>query len=542
MKSKACFFLMLLFALCSAGMEWSFITNGPSPIETKPVIIGSTAVTASLDGTVYGVNVGDGRLIWSYASGSPVEADPVIAGSNIVFGNADGHIVALNPSNGESAWKFNTGRVYGLLGSKTVLYATTLGNILALDASTGTPLWNFSTYSNESSRTATAPGSSNTAIFVGANDKLISLDASSGAQLWNTTIGRVWKGSPLYSLTTNTVYIGTTDNSLYALDASTGKVKWTFTTDGWITSTPLFYNNILYFGSNDMSMYAVNALTGALLWKFKTEEAIQSQPSYYGQNIIFGSNDHNLYALNMNSGEEIWSFEAGDWAGSPVSYQNRVLFGSRDGSLYDISVITMCSIDKPSSGAVAGNIPLQISGRAYAEDGVKKVQLQLNKGGWGDAIGTEEWNYSYDPSTLPNGAVEIDCRITDNAGSMESAPYTYITIVKDSSKLASMTVNCPTSVDAGKKFTVNVSDEDGNPLSDIEATLDGATKFKGDNGTVEVEIDKGGSHTLSISRDGYETAKITITAKETGITTTMIAVLVLIFAAAVYFFMRERHR
>jgi len=539
MRSKIGLFFVCLIAVCSAGMEWSFITHGPA--STKPVVIGSTVVTASLDGNVYGVNIGDGKFLWSYTRGSPVEVDPVLAGGSVVFGDMKGHIVALNPSTGESIWRYDTGRVYGLLGSPTILYATTLDEVIALDTSDGKQIWNFSISSNDSSRTATAPATSTPEIFVGANDELIALDALSGAPLWRTPIGRVWKGGPFYAM--DTVYIGTTDNTLYAIDSKTGVIKWTFNTGAWITSTPFFYNNVVYFGSNDMNMYAVSTLNGNLLWKFRTGEAVQSQPTYYKQNLLFGSNDHKLYSLNMDSGKEAWSFEAGDWVGSPVFYHDHAFFGSRDGKLYDVSVTTLCSIDAPTPGLVIGNMPFQITGRAYAESGVKEVQIQINRAGvWADAVGTTQWNYSFDPAaaSLPDGAVEIDCRIMDEAGNWESAPYTSVSVVKDSAKLAKMTVSYPTEVDAGKKFEITVSGEDGQPLSDVEATVDGA-KFKGD-GTIEVVIDASGPHTLIVSRDGYETAEVGITVKETGITATMLGVLVLFLAAVAYFFMKERSK
>lgn len=536
MRSKIGLFFILLIALCSAGQKWSFMTD--DAISTKPVVAGSTVITASLDGNVYCADILDGSLLWRYIGGSPIEADPVLAGGNVVFGNTKGHVIALNQETGESTWRYDTGRVYGLFGSPTILYVTTLDKVIALDSSTGALVWDFDISSEEASRTVTAPASSNTEIFVGANREIIALDALSGDLLWRTKIGRVWKGNPCYG--TDAVYIGATDNSLYALDARTGVIKWTFTTDAWVMSTPFFYDNVVYFGSNDRNVYAINALNGELIWKFETGEAVQSNPAYYRRNLLVGGNDHKLYSLNMDSGKEIWSFEAGDWVCSPVFYHDHVFFGSRDGRLYDVSVTTMCSIDMPSPGIIIGNVPFQIEGRAYAENGVKKVQIQISSMGWEDAVGAAEWSYSFDPAYLPDGAVEIECRITDETGKMESAPYTSVVVLKSSAKLEKMTVWCPTEVDVGKKFEINVTGEGGEPLSDVTATVDGR-EFKGD-GTVELRMDKGGPHLLRVSRVGYETAEITVTGKETGITIILLIGLVLVLVVIGAFFVIKKRK
>ena len=57
---------------------------------------------------------------------------------------------------------------------------------------------------------------------------------------------------------------------LYALNASTGALLWSYNTEGQARSSPAVANGVVYVGSLDNNVYALNASTGALLWKYTT--------------------------------------------------------------------------------------------------------------------------------------------------------------------------------------------------------------------------------------------------------------------------------
>jgi len=59
------------------------------------------------------------------------------------------------------------------------------------------------------------------------------------------------------------VYIGSGDDKVYALDATSGTKLWTFTTGGAVTSSPAVANGAVYVGSNDGKVYAFDLAGGA---------------------------------------------------------------------------------------------------------------------------------------------------------------------------------------------------------------------------------------------------------------------------------------
>ena len=79
-----------------------------------------------------------------------------------------------------------------------------------------------------------------------------------------------WKyktGGPIHVspvIVDGTVYVGSTDGVLYALDAKQWGVKWTFRTGDAIRYAAAVWNNHVYFSSRDNYVYALDAKTGEL--------------------------------------------------------------------------------------------------------------------------------------------------------------------------------------------------------------------------------------------------------------------------------------
>ena len=54
------------------------------------------------------------------------------------------------------------------------------------------------------------------------------------------------------------VYVGSYDHKVYALDAATGRPRWTYTTGDLVTS-PTVAGGTVYVGSADHKVYALAA-------------------------------------------------------------------------------------------------------------------------------------------------------------------------------------------------------------------------------------------------------------------------------------------
>ena len=131
-----------------------------------------------------------------------------------------------------------------------------------------------------------------------------------GAYLWSYQTGYAVVSSP--TVVNGVVYIGSEDNSIYALDASSGDLVWKYTTGDQITlSSPAYADGEVYIGSNDGNIYALDATNGGLIWKYTTGGYVVGSPAIQDGVLYIGSYDHNIYALNTQNGELIWKYTTG---------------------------------------------------------------------------------------------------------------------------------------------------------------------------------------------------------------------------------------
>jgi eukaryotic-like serine/threonine-protein kinase len=133
-----------------------------------------------------------------------------------------------------------------------------------------------------------------------------------------------WFSSPTVS--SETVYCGSDDGYLYALNALTGELKWKLKTGDVVYSSPAVADGVVYVGSHDGYLYAVDEKTGAERWRFKTEDRVYSSPAVSNGYVYFGSADNYFYAIESATGKLIWKFKAGSWIASSPAIANRTLY------------------------------------------------------------------------------------------------------------------------------------------------------------------------------------------------------------------------
>ena len=90
------------------------------------------------------------------------------------------------------------------------------------------------------------------------------------------TLGRAWAADLGGRLTApvvagNTIVVAQPDTyTVHALDAATGKTRWSFVAGGEIDSAPTLYNGRVLFGAADGNVYCLTLADGKLAWTFNT--------------------------------------------------------------------------------------------------------------------------------------------------------------------------------------------------------------------------------------------------------------------------------
>ncbi|MHB1034918.1 MAG: outer membrane protein assembly factor BamB family protein [Pirellulales bacterium] len=76
------------------------------------------------------------------------------------------------------------------------------------------------------------------------------------------------------------IFVSGSDGAVRALDAATGKPRWTAYTGGPVRYSPAIWKGRVYVGSGDGWVYAFEAATGRTLWRFRAAPAERKIPIY----------------------------------------------------------------------------------------------------------------------------------------------------------------------------------------------------------------------------------------------------------------------
>lgn len=136
------------------------------------------------------------------------------------------------------------------------------------------------------------------------------------------------------AISNNTVFIGSLDNRLYALDLATGALKWQYQANGEIKSSATVYDSTLYFGDEHGTFHAVQVSNGQPRWTFNAEAGITSSANRANNRLYFGSYDQHLYCLDAISGTQVWQIATDGYIhGTPALYDESVAVAGCDGLL-----------------------------------------------------------------------------------------------------------------------------------------------------------------------------------------------------------------
>lgn len=166
-------------------------------------------------------------------------------------------------------------------------------------------------------------------------------DAGAAAELWTNSesAGDKIVAPPLQ--VEDTVYVGTADNFILALNANDGSQIWSYETDHAIWGQPAYRDGTLYVASMDWSVYALNAETGDFVWNTRLGGALPSRPVLGEELLYVSSFDNHVHALDIATGEEQWQAAANDWVwGAPALADGMLYFGDIAGNLFAVDAIT----------------------------------------------------------------------------------------------------------------------------------------------------------------------------------------------------------
>ncbi|MDD8017791.1 MAG: PQQ-binding-like beta-propeller repeat protein [Bacteroidota bacterium] len=104
---------------------------------------------------------------------------------------------------------------------------------------------------------------------------------------------------------------------------------------GFGTGTPVIIGTTMFFGTLQGELHAINAETGTRIGFFKTFSPVQASPILFHSLLVYAteSGKENLVAYRPSDEEEMWVKDLGGVVASPVVADNHLIVGGLNGEL-----------------------------------------------------------------------------------------------------------------------------------------------------------------------------------------------------------------
>jgi outer membrane protein assembly factor BamB len=208
--------------------------------------------------------------------------------------------------------------------------------------------------------------------------------------LWKFKTGDEVKSSA--AVADGHVFIGSFDESVYALDLATGEKLWSYKTEGSVEAAPCVLDGRVFVGSSDNFLYALDAGTGELKWKYETGGQILGSANWTrspdGQKtwILVGSYDNKLHCVDSQTGQLVWAFETGNYVnGSPAVADGKCVFGGCDAIIHAVSLVDGAKVAEIDSGSYIAASAAFVDGEIYVGNYgnvLLKADLKADRAVW----------------------------------------------------------------------------------------------------------------------------------------------------------------
>lgn len=294
-------------ASAAAGIDvtnsWAQLGGGPGRTGFEP---NDPVVTAA-------ISPGQDIVLdpaWHFPAGSPM-TPPTVVNQVVYVGDRKGVLHALRARDGTQLWAWHTPNGAAITGAPAVdaaaglaFVGTAKGTLYAVftsGASAGTLAWS----SGLGGGSVQSPVFDGTSVYAASTSgKVVKLAESTGTGVWSATVAGVTIAPSLDPA--GGILAVPTSSGVTALSAATGASPWSFAAPG--ATTPMLAAGTMYVGSSNDSFYAVSESTGQQVWSQTTGGAIHdsgalslsSTGSVTG--LFVGSGDGRLYFLNPSTG------------------------------------------------------------------------------------------------------------------------------------------------------------------------------------------------------------------------------------------------
>jgi outer membrane protein assembly factor BamB len=163
------------------------------------------------------------------------------------------------------------------------------------------------------------------------------------------------------------VFVSDVMGQLYALDQRDGKEIWRRQYDTGFLASPAVKGDLLVIGDIEGNLYAIDAAKGTEIWKQTTEGEINGAAAFHKSNVLVTSQDGRLYCFAAEDGAPVWTYQTDDQIRcSPTLAGDLTFLGGCDGQLHIVDLNTGKAAGEPLPlGGPTGSTPAVLGDRAF---------------------------------------------------------------------------------------------------------------------------------------------------------------------------------
>lgn len=246
-----------------------------------------------------------GLLVWR----TMVETGrPPLAHENTVYVATPSGVSALDALTGEGEWATpldeGISAPMSAAGSALITLAGT-GKVVALRAADGERLWQHD-LGGRSPYGAVA-GEQGLIYLSLADSRVVALSLATGMRIWERRLSGILSEP---AVGRDRVFVGSTDNFFYALDARSGALEWKWRSGGDVIGSAVDAKGVVYFASLDNVLRAVNRGNGNQRWKEQIPRRPAMPPRTFGGLVLLAGVAPELTAFDATSGATLGSYVA----------------------------------------------------------------------------------------------------------------------------------------------------------------------------------------------------------------------------------------
>lgn len=283
---------------------------------------------------------------WTFDLGTGTWAPPVVADGIIYIGTSAGQFHAVNATDGRGLWTWLGAPIpidgRAVVSGDTVYFLDTKTNLIALNRTDGALRWSVSLHDEQLAGKPVQPNLTfnhraafplviDDTIYCGSSDGgLYALDAATGKKRWrHDAKAPIFSGIGRHGA--DTLTFGTMDGSVVLLDRRMRQETFRVQTGSGVVTVPLVVDDKVIAGSRDYMLYSFNLADGSVAWRFSYLFSwVESTPVLRDGVIYVGASDYSrVSAIDPATGRALWQapVHGMNW-GSPLVTDDAVFTGT----------------------------------------------------------------------------------------------------------------------------------------------------------------------------------------------------------------------